>query len=448
MYLDHRHQEIIESVTEVNREIEVVEFSFNLTTLRVSKKIPIRVSDGSIRAEKLGTPEIRFVNRRRKERVKDEAGLLHADFGGISVRRLFQINCVSSFEWSMITTEKYAEGDFERFKRFINKRVRELKELRDGKSVPRRRKRTKAELPTWVIEAVSKFEVTLIDEAKNGKGVNPVHTACRGCIFAVVDGKTQMGCTFHNRLEKFRALGSVVEVYDAELEFSVVNGRYCTAYRNEEYLKNLTLQPGTLVSDVVRKEMSTRLDYVIVVNDSTIPEKLAESVASIYRQTLKPHLVVLASNQTKWRMHKLVSMMEKLAGENANWQVVNLVLRKDNGALLPDSRAVDEAVLKCQGHFYVRINSGVKLPWKFAEQIDKYVTDELGQFSVLEGTESLPAEVVQNAFHQFAKGNETIPVKTPDDGLIQISTLPEKAKFYEEAGDTLGMLKKVTDICK
>jgi hypothetical protein len=56
-------------------------------------------------------------------------------------------------------------------------------------------------------------------------------TSCKNCIFAIYDGKTQIGCE-DNRIEKFG--DEVIEVYDDSREFYVIK-RLCNLYRPQTW---------------------------------------------------------------------------------------------------------------------------------------------------------------------------------------------------------------------
>jgi len=48
-------------------------------------------------------------------------------------------------------------------------------------------------------------------------------TSCKNCIFSIYEGDTQKDCQF-DRINKFKSLDKVIEAYDNEKEFYVING--------------------------------------------------------------------------------------------------------------------------------------------------------------------------------------------------------------------------------
>lgn len=447
MNLTKRHEEVAQLLVDPTALLEVVEFEFNLTQLRVSKKTRLRFSNGTIRRNANPDCVNKNVRLDNERTLADIPRLDCALFNGISIRRLFQINMKGAFSWSLITTEKYADADFERFKRFIERRIATLK------------MRPAEKLPGWVRLAL-KNAVMVTDDQRDGKGVDPVHTTCRDCIFAKYEGKTQVGCSFNGQLDKFREAGNVVEAFDHELEFSVVNKRCCPAHRTADWARDIEIPKGFTITQVVRNQIAARIDYLIVVNEQTTEPQLEDSLRSIMRQSHKPHSILLAANQNKWKRSKFLSIMDKLVGTDVNWRVTSLLRRQPDDAFFPDSEAVDETFPRCTGHMYVRIVAGTKLPKDMGKQIDTFVTDDLQQFSVMEGTDELQAEVVHRGFHKFVNGNQAMPVDVPGEVAASetpqkpqmirktLYTLPEKARFYEDAQNTNGMLLKVTDVCK
>jgi hypothetical protein len=58
-----------------------------------------------------------------------------------------------------------------------------------------------------------------------------LQTNCKNCVFSTYENNTQVGC-LHNRITKFQP--NVIEAYDNEKEFYVING-LCNLYRSNKW---------------------------------------------------------------------------------------------------------------------------------------------------------------------------------------------------------------------
>jgi len=88
-----------------------------------------------------------------------------------------------------------------------------------------------------------------------------IRTNCKECVFAIYDGKTQVGCT-HNRIEKFKP--NIIEAYDDDKEFYVINN-LCNFYRNAER--------GYSVDDVDLVKSESAISYDIIFDCNELDDK-------------------------------------------------------------------------------------------------------------------------------------------------------------------------------
>lgn len=100
---------------------------------------------------------------------------------------------------------------------------------------------------------------------------NIIDTSCKNCILAVYDGKTQTGC-IANRISKF---DSVIEAYDDDKEFYVIN-RLCNYYRDsDEYIKD-----G--VPDIEKISYESQLSFDVIIQCDDIDEKYENKIRTFY----------------------------------------------------------------------------------------------------------------------------------------------------------------------
>lgn len=115
------------------------------------------------------------------------------------------------------------------------------------------------------------------------------HTACKDCIFAVYEENTQTSC-YLNVIDRIRNSENleVLEAYDEEKEFYVVNKTKCPYFRKD--LKDKTLEER---AEEVQKNV--HLKYVLLINARPeMPmEKIKDILSDIKKASIRPKGVLL-----------------------------------------------------------------------------------------------------------------------------------------------------------
>jgi hypothetical protein len=103
-----------------------------------------------------------------------------------------------------------------------------------------------------------------------------LRTSCKNCIFSVYEGITQTGCDV-NRLELFKNAGKIIEAYDNEKEFYVIEG-LCN------FNRPLTWNNGVASKDKVLEESSPTFKvYIDCTNiDESLEKKIVDLIDSKY----------------------------------------------------------------------------------------------------------------------------------------------------------------------
>lgn len=95
-----------------------------------------------------------------------------------------------------------------------------------------------------------------------------VETSCKECVFATYENDIQIDC-FADRIDKFKKTNEVIEAYDDDKKFYVIN-RLCNLYRNERTKENLKEELSN-----ANNQSSLSFDIFIECSDiSTINEDL------------------------------------------------------------------------------------------------------------------------------------------------------------------------------
>lgn len=106
--------------------------------------------------------------------------------------------------------------------------------------------------------------------------IDIIHTPCKSCVFALYKDKTQIGCHL-GYLDKYKDKGlNLVEAYDNELEFFVINGKKCVGYRENSWFAKYGLEHATLEDKTSKFKELNRIDYVLVINFIEIGDTQAD----------------------------------------------------------------------------------------------------------------------------------------------------------------------------
>lgn len=115
------------------------------------------------------------------------------------------------------------------------------------------------------------------------------HTACKDCIFAVYDGNTQTSC-YLNVIDRIKMVEQleVLEAYDEEKEFYVINKTKCPYFRKD--LKDKTLEKR---AEEVQKDV--HLKYILLINARPeMPmEQIKDILSEIKKASIQPKGVLL-----------------------------------------------------------------------------------------------------------------------------------------------------------
>lgn len=103
--------------------------------------------------------------------------------------------------------------------------------------------------------------------------INSIHTPCKSCVFAIYDNITQTGCAV-SYLDKYRSKGAdILEVYDDEKEFFVINDKKCIGYRENKWFNKYELEHATIEEKIEKFQSTNHIDYLMVIDLKSFSDK-------------------------------------------------------------------------------------------------------------------------------------------------------------------------------
>lgn len=165
--------------------------------------------------------------------------------------------------------------------------------------------------------------------------INPVHTSCKKCVFAEYNSITQTGCKL-NYLDKYTKLTNVIEVYDDDLEFFVINDKKCIGYRENSWFTQFGLANASIQEKLDKYYELNHLDYMMTINiDSIIPNdrKLTTLSEHIANLKIKPKKIIFVRYTMNALIHNYAAIQHFLitAGlNNCQWRIQTMEDNKAN----------------------------------------------------------------------------------------------------------------------
>ena len=146
--------------------------------------------------------------------------------------------------------------------------------------------------------------------------ISQVHTPCKNCSFAIYKDNTQIDCAL-KYLDIYKSKNiEVLEVYDEEKEFYVVNDKKCIGYRNDSWLKDHDLINSSIEEKILQYNKSNHLSYTCVVNTKDAKfNDLIDIIHNIESSKILPKKlhIVRYNNNNEFDFNKLNAILSKLS---------------------------------------------------------------------------------------------------------------------------------------
>jgi len=156
--------------------------------------------------------------------------------------------------------------------------------------------------------------------------INSIHTCCKKCVFAQYSDKTQTGCDL-DYINKYRNNNvEIIEAYDEELEFYVVNSKKCIGYREEPFFTKLNIidkqQRVAYVSE------TNKIQYLCVINLYNFDNDQLNSMVDTFRElSIKPNKIIFVRYNTKPAIfsYNVIKNFLSESGLECEWRIQTMV---------------------------------------------------------------------------------------------------------------------------
>jgi len=263
--------------------------------------------------------------------------------------------------------------------------------------------------------------------------ITALRTTCKKCVFATYEGKTQTGCQL-GLIEKFRENGKeVVEAYDEEREFFVINNTFCPYQRNETW-KN---KKGDDLIGAVRDEVRLRATWFIYVDNQTIEDIVTTLRHGVLSQTYRPELIVIVLNSPIRPSEIRDRLGRDFIYEGIPYRVTQIADRSVTQGI-----SLDIAVQSVPESWLIFTNAGGNLPSNFLESLDKAINREMRGVVMVRPNFGFHGLALTKSTYRYFNGNE--PAMT-DGGSV--SSIVQKLDYVATQEGFTKLIIGIDSLC-
>lgn len=212
--------------------------------------------------------------------------------------------------------------------------------------------------------------------------VSSISTICKNCLFAIYDGKTQIGCNF-NRTETIDKHPSydLIEAEDEDKEFYILNNHICPYQRTD----NWKHANDTDIISRVKEEVHMPWAAILFYRHNGI-EHVEERIKELKSQSILPKVVTLVIDPQDIDPDDFRSLHQMMDDNFSIWYLQR-VLQED----FPDRFTGDLCFDKMKKHrfmFYSYFESTKPIDLDYYDKIHKYVIDDLNFYGMIKNMDN------------------------------------------------------------
>lgn len=207
------------------------------------------------------------------------------------------------------------------------------------------------------------------------------HTPCKDCIFAIYEGNTQILCE-KGLIPKYRNLGyNIVEVYDDDKDFYVIEGRKCIYFRNNKWLDfkyNTDEEYYEGINKKISSELQLKYTAIVYIDAEKTFEDAKKTLSSIFNSDILPENIVLVYQNNSQQLSnktKLPAFSDDIAWCNDNLKGVKFTIQylTNNPSL---HEMISYAASKAE-NAYILLESGKELTNYYIYTIYDHIINKL-----------------------------------------------------------------------
>ena len=247
--------------------------------------------------------------------------------------------------------------------------------------------------------------------------INAVHTPCKNCVFAIYDNITQTNCALHY-LDIYRDKDiEILEAYDNDKEFYIINNKKCIGYREQSWFDNLNMSESSLEEKIKTYIESNHISYSTVVNlrHFTI-QNFKDLLENLNKPNIKPQKLILIRHLSNKEDFGYSNIEKILSNYHLSfpWRIETIL-----DSTTEDLRNLYTTIttnVKNRFVHYISDPSAENLA-KLIDKANHIVYSELGQFNILSLSDKTSIIFSRSVYKYFINYGQDI-LEHPDDYTI------------------------------
>lgn len=240
------------------------------------------------------------------------------------------------------------------------------------------------------------------------KEISVISTACKNCLFAIYNSKTQVGCQLNiTDKVKHHPIYELIEAEDDEKEFYILNNHVCPYQRTNSWIH---ANDDNKISKV-KMEVYMPWAAILFYRHNGI-ESVEQRIKELKKQRIQPKVVTLVidpKDMDQKDFRSLHQMME----DNFDLWYLQRVLQED----LPDRFTADLCFDKMKKHrfmFYSYFESTKSIDLDYYDKIHKFVIDDMNTYGIIKNKDdhSIQHTTISKIAHMKYSGNgNSVPIE-------------------------------------
>lgn len=210
--------------------------------------------------------------------------------------------------------------------------------------------------------------------------IDTIHTPCKKCVFADYRDNTQIDC-YLDLINDFRKKNiEILEAYDEDKEFFIVNGKKCYGYKEAKYFDNRDMGSSTIDEKVAYIKNTFKINYVVSINLIKFTlEEIDEIIASLTNHAIPPKKIILVRYQDDKDVYTFSNLKNILDKHNPReWRIQTVLDREQEYISI-----LHNIVNINRNNFVLSINGNYDQMCNILDYAQKTIYENLGKFIVL-----------------------------------------------------------------
>ena len=247
--------------------------------------------------------------------------------------------------------------------------------------------------------------------------IDTIHTPCKNCVFAQYDNQTQTGCAL-NFLDKFHKSNiEILEVYDNDKAFYVINKKKCLGYRENKWFNQYNLEDASIEEKIAKFKEFNTLQYFVIIDLKyfTNLDDLASVCKNLMACSIKPQSIIFIRHRKEALRDFTLSNIENLIKEckiSCVWRVQSIL-----DDTISDSSIINTILYTNTKHRFVALITGIINNTNVIIEANRIVHEDMDRIYLLSNPEHT-CKVFGTLVYRYAKKDDVDILSKTDDFII------------------------------